>query len=386
MRYPGGSPLSLPRAVIALGFSLALGLLPALAVSPAGAQRPQGNQGLQGGQPVDNQGKDLFSGYSQLIQDAGAGWVRINFRLGSCFKNWTTKGCNGMTALQTYDQVVANAQSRNLKVLGLLSNESWIGGQEKWTALAAETTGGNGDNRYIREFGDKVARVVAGHFKGRVDHWEIWNEPNAFTTPRGWPGKVIGGSFMYPSNFAWLLKRSYDAIKGPRGANRSAVVISGGIFSYNHDKEEGDITEFNSGANYFTWTREQGDALAEWGGSCPLDGVGQHLYIDQGGAVSAQKLNDALKLLRQAYTPCKKPLQTYITEVGWGTGDGQVSPPVQAGNLRIAYETFRTIGFVARAYWFLIQDIPEAGLFYGLVSSEGAPKPSFDAYRRYATY
>ncbi len=73
------------------------------------AQATQFNQGLQDGWAIGDSGQitggQLLTDEFGFMQQAGAGWVRVNFRLGQCFTDWTTVGCNGMTALQTYDQV-----------------------------------------------------------------------------------------------------------------------------------------------------------------------------------------------------------------------------------------------------------------------------------------
>jgi hypothetical protein len=203
------------------------------------SQPSQGNQGLQSGWAVDNAGHydegELLYHHFAKMKAAGAGWVRINFRLGACFQDWVTPGCAtaaaDKTALGVYDQVVAEAAKQNLRIVGLLSNESWRGSQNDWTKAAIEThkEQGTGDNPYIRDFSVKAAATLADHYKGTIDHWEVWNEPNASTAPRGWAGKEVGGSFIYPSNFAWLLKRCYDEITKVNG---NAVVISGRPFSY----------------------------------------------------------------------------------------------------------------------------------------------------------
>ena len=77
-----------------------------------------GNQGLQGGWVISNDGSITFthSLQSQLpaIQEAGAGWVRIGFRLGDCYQDWINPGCNGTTALYQYDQVIQDAQTQKL--------------------------------------------------------------------------------------------------------------------------------------------------------------------------------------------------------------------------------------------------------------------------------
>jgi hypothetical protein len=57
----------------------------------------QGNQGLQGGWAIADSGHVNFvhSLVSEMpyMQQAGAGVLRINFRLGACFSDWTSTGC-----------------------------------------------------------------------------------------------------------------------------------------------------------------------------------------------------------------------------------------------------------------------------------------------------
>jgi len=347
-------------------------------------QTAPGNQGLQGGWAINDQGKITFdgslSGHLDTMRDAGAGHVRINFRLGGCFQDWTSRGCStadAPTARAVYDQIVTMATSApyNLRVTGLLSNESWRGGQNQWIQGSSEATGGNGDNRYIQDFSVVAASLIAKHFRGSVDTWEVWNEPNAFTTPRGWPGKVTGGSYMYPSNFAWLLKRSYDQIKS---VNPGATVISGGLFSYDAD----------SGAAYLRATYTQGLAPRGPGwqpGATPFDGIGQHIYVDQGGRTTSANVSRMLQEVRVAYTEREgnnTPKRTYVTEIGWRS-DGAVGPQGQADNLTTAYTTMAGTSYVARAFWFVAEDIPGQDP-YGLADATGAPKPAFRAYQTYA--
>jgi len=57
-----------------------------LAVNTSKAKAVLGNQGLQGGWVISNNGDVNFPHSLQnqlpLIQEAGAGWIRIGFRLG----------------------------------------------------------------------------------------------------------------------------------------------------------------------------------------------------------------------------------------------------------------------------------------------------------------
>ena len=166
---------TLVLSILLIVLLLTVGPGQALAVS-------QGNQGLQDGWAIDDAGNVLFTdAVAAKIAEAGAGWVRINFRLGG-FEDWTETETFDYSALDLYDEVVDNALNNNLKVLGLLSNESWHGDQSVWQANNAERDEGNGDNDYLRNFSLKAAVILAGHFAGRVDLWEVWNEPNAYTT------------------------------------------------------------------------------------------------------------------------------------------------------------------------------------------------------------
>lgn len=409
-----------------LGLAVLAGVL-----SPTVAEAAQGNQGLQGGWAISDSGQVGFAhGLSDelpVIQSAGAGWVRINFRLGQCYANWTSVGCDGRTALQAYDEVVGNVRQSNLTILGLLSNEAWHGNQPDWTAGNAENAGGTGDNAYIQTFATNAAGVLAQHYAGTITSWEVWNEPNAWTANPS-PGVYTGSSYIYPSNFAWLLQRSYQAIKQYQPGT-SSTVITGGLFGHDlgtlaaistvqgtsgQGVKRGDpgtagpstqsapsaaatprcgAAIATSGADYLCSTYQLGTSKVGWkSGAYPFEQIGQHLYVDQGGATSTQRITNFLQDVRNAYVAYEgsgTAKKTQVTEVGWSTAS--VTADVQQKNLRSAFRVFRTTTYVGRAYWFNVQDIPEAGQYYGLVDGtvpavQAVRKPSYTAYQATAVY
>ena len=388
-----------------MGTALALLCLLLPGIVPA-AGAAQANQGLQDGWAVGDQGQitggQLLSDELGYMQQAGAGWVRVNFRLGQCFTNWTSIGCNGLTALQTYDQVLANIQTKNLKVLGLLSSEAWPGQQTDWTANNAENAGGNGNNAYLQAFVQNAAGVLAGHYNGAngalITQWEIWNEPNAWTSNSS-PGVYTGGSFIYPSNFAQLLIQARSTIKNADGA---AMVVSGGLLgldsggshngAHNGYKSKGGgancPSTVQSGGDYLCSTYSMGWQYAGWlKGAGPFDATGQHLYINQGSTASSSYVGKYLNDVRKVYVnfggdPSSK--QTQVTEFGWTTAS--VSLTVQAQNLQTAYQTFKSTSYVGRGYWYRTQDLGVTNDDYGLVDTNGNRKPSFASYQQYATY
>jgi hypothetical protein len=362
--------------------------------SPLEAHAQEQHQGLQAGWAIDDQGNvnftSSFSLANRYMHEAEASWIRLNFRLGACFKDWVNPGCNGRTALETYDEVVDIAQTNGFQVLGLVGHEAWPGEQKDWNAANAEHTSGDGDNPYLQHFNDDAVTVLATHFGQKIHAWEIWNEPNAWTD-RDRQGRPFGGSFIYPSGFAWALTRAYESIKLTRP---DAIVVSGGLFG--HDLGDPAIlfardpcpTGVPSGADYLCATYEMGLKHSRWRpGAFPFDRIGQHIYIDGGGLTSEEKLRIYLDDVRDAYVSYEGPdtaKTTDITEFGWSTAG--MSQETQAENLLMAYDTFRQVGYVARAYWFHAQDVPEANLFYGLTDASGRKKKAFDVYLDAAAY
>ena len=383
-------------------------------------------RGLQDGWAIDNSCGVMFTPeVAAVIADAGAAWVRINFRLGAS-QSWTeTVTCNGVSALELYDAVVDNARAEGLQVLGLLSNESWPGTQADWQANSAERNpGSSGDNGYLVAFSKNAALVLALHFAGKVAAWEVWNEPNAYTSYSPATG-YTGSTHIYPSNFAWLLRHVYD--EASAAGVTGTLFVSGGVFGHDLpssltpsgggvERKRGDPQTpgysvpggskpalplsadpvvLQSGADYLRATYAQGIALAGWSqfqathGFYPLDGIGQHIYVDQGTTTSAAKIAGYLTAVRAVAIehPEVPPPPTWITEVGWTTAS--VSETVQARNLRTAFDTFAVTPYVDSAFWFQFRDIASAGMYYGLLTPFDPPwtrKPAWVAFHPYRVF
>src|SRR4051794_12668538 len=118
--------ISLARAfrVTIVAASLSLAGLSTATLTPQ-ASAAANNQGLNGGWVVGDTGAVSFPhslpSQMPIMREAGAGWVRMNFRLGNCYRDWTTpidqagvndpnRNCDpllmGHTALQAYDSAV----------------------------------------------------------------------------------------------------------------------------------------------------------------------------------------------------------------------------------------------------------------------------------------
>src|SRR5260370_11753712 len=205
--------------------------------------------GIQGGYYLNEQG-DTNTAQLMLMKDAGATHVRIGFRLGAHYQDWTTPGSDGINALNKYDFIMDVAEGLGLTVLGNINNESWPGQQLDWE----QNSLGDGNNNYMTALAVN-AELLMNHFQGRIWTWEIWNEPDAWTIS---PGR--GGSFIYPSNFVALL-RNIRTIT-PHGI----TLVSGGLFV-------NDLGSTVYSAEYMD------QVFSILGDERPFDMVGIHIYI-----------------------------------------------------------------------------------------------------------
>src|SRR3954462_12834394 len=85
--------------------------------------RASGPHGTQGGWAINDSGNILLTdAVADRMAQSGAGWVRLNFRLGPYASDTST-------FYSKYDTIVNRLRSRGLQIVGLMSNESWRGSQ-----------------------------------------------------------------------------------------------------------------------------------------------------------------------------------------------------------------------------------------------------------------
>ncbi len=324
------------------------------------------------------------------VQATGATLVRIDFSLPAGLTSWTP------SLLNAYGQAITLFQQAGIGVLGLVSfGATGDTNQADWQANNTENMGGNGDNPLLHTTYTSALRTLVQAFNGppyNVKLWELWNEPNVYLSCSG--PICTGGSYIYPSNFAALLADSYLAIKGGPSPIADVTLISGGLFGHSIG---GAYSATNAGADYLAATYCLGTgvgsctappalwtAVKQQTGRYPLDAVGQHLYVDQGGYSTPATLHAYLDWLRGAYTAAEgagTPKRTVVTEGGWATGPGGLTTNQQALNVDALYWAAQDAGYVAAVTWFQWQDNPGANLFYGLYDASGAAKPSLARYQ-----
>jgi len=138
-----------------------------------------------------------------MIRDAGFTWVKQNF----AWRDIEGAG-KGQFDWSIPDRILDQVEEFDLHIVVRLDHQpQWAGG--------GFPLNGPPDNR--QDFAD-FCTALATRYKGRIDAYEIWNEPNL---AREW-----GGRTPNPDEYVALLKVAYEAIKQ---ADPGAIVITAGL-------------------------------------------------------------------------------------------------------------------------------------------------------------
>jgi hypothetical protein len=360
--------------------------------------RAAGPWGADNGWTVDHSSGSILltSTVANQMAKGQTGWIRIEMYLVNGHSTWDS------TVLGYYDSAVNNARNAGIQVLMLIDGGSWPGGQSAWCSNNWElNTNFNGDNPYVGAFATNAVVPIVQHFHDRVKFFEIWNEPNSWTAK---PTNVVcscnngigtnysGGSFIYPSNYGWLLARSWEAAHITHALN-DVTLFFGGVFGHDPadyssagaqyvDDTYSTGTNRSKGASFY-YTKTNDDM------AFPLDGIGQHLYIYQGGTVNTNTFRQYEDWVHQActkYEGTSTAKKTFITEFGWqttnsvNTTDG-VGQAVQETNLIYSFSTIQATPYVQMAIWFQWSDNVAGKMYYGVTNSSTGPKLSYPDYQ-----
>lgn len=242
--------------------------------------------------------------------------------------------------IESIKQIVDEAISRDIQVIGTLPQWGPLEGEWMSVMDIEEYTG------YVRD--------TTELFKGRVDVWEIGNEPNI---PPFWEGEPNVAEYVK------YLKAAYTAIKE---VNPEAVVISGGI----------------APENPVGWL----EGMYENGAKGYFDSFGYHPYTQPGPPTNENFT--VMRRLHEIMVENGDAGEIHATEVGWPTdGPDSVSEADQANYIRQVFEAaltpeyrFLTVACIYRLE--LGGEDSGFGLFRDKNNSE--PKPAFKVLQEMA--
>lgn len=284
--------------------------VPPLAVSaappdelPATPATTTGPWGVCGGTGVEDH---------PLWRAAGIRWARAGF-------GWAAgEPEQGEYDFERFDATVESAQRNGIGLIGLVM------GTPSWASTDGRTIS---PPRDYEAFG-RYVEALTRRYRGRVDVWEIWNEPDI--------SQFFTGT---TEEYATLLRTAYRAA---RRGNPDCLVMSAGLDG--------------PGERFLV-------ELAELGALEHCDIIGFHPY---GGnpRIAEDRMRDVWRVLN--FYEVRRPV--WITEVGWQSGGWRSGPGVvdsertKARYLRGAYE--RLSRYAEVICWYRGR---EPGDMYGLV-------------------
>jgi hypothetical protein len=152
----------------------------------------------------------------QMIQAAGFGWIRQQFRwddLEISQRGDFTDKRNGQTisAWDKYDNIVDLAQKYQVQIIARLNSPP------AWSQSPDNQMPGYAPPANFDDFANYAA-AVATRYKSKIRFYQVWNEPNIIPE---W-----GKAAINPEAYADLLCRTYTALKK---VDPAIVVISGAL-------------------------------------------------------------------------------------------------------------------------------------------------------------
>ena len=294
------------------------------------------------------------------LQAAGVRWVRMD-------TSWAgiedvAKGARNSWYLRMVDFCVDQARIRGMHVLMTMwLTPGWANGN------AGERVPPTNPADYA-----DFMRWATAHFKGRVDAWEIWNEPD----PR--QSFWLGTTRQYVD----LLRAAYPAIKA--GDPQSLVVLGGP--SCNDDLWIRDIYSLGAKPYFDVLATHPYQGMADAPPEQPDDG---HAWWFTH--------TPAVRAVMQLYGDGNKPI--WFTEMGWSQHDDWsgianwqrgVTPEQQADYfIRAIKYTLTNYPYVKVMFWYKERAQPgstnvhEQG--YALLNDDFSPRPVYTRLKQYLT-
>ena len=236
------------------------------------------------------------------------------------------------------------------------------------------------------EFG-KWASVVAAHFRGRVDRYSIWNEPNWKT----WLGPLSRGPALYRS----LYSRGYTAVKK---ADRRAKVLIGETSPYGRPGLSTAPLAFLRAVTCVNKKYKRARNCTK----LKADGYAHHPYDfrhapafqypgeDNVTIGTLSRLTKALDKLSRAGVLRKNGggrMPLYLTEYGYfASGKRALSPRITSRYLQQAYSLALANGRVKSQLQYLLPTLPrgsDSAFNTGIVTQTGKRLPQYNALKRW---
>ncbi len=331
----------------------------------------------------------------QALADAGIAWVRMDF-------NWSLiEPQKGEFHFEVLDQAVDEARARGMNVFATLAYSP------KWAVADPACEDGTSNPcltkppANVQDWRDFVLATVR-HFKGRVRHWGMWNEPNLDAFFEGTLDDYVD-RVLVPGAQAVQWEDPGALVLGPE--------LAGVTDSSQWNGDNGScvlgVCTFNG------WEMDLAQVLDRAGSL--IDIITHHFYKKNATAlmeavldgeydsvIGLVKTHSSLKEIVEKYFPSK---EVWLTEYGWETpayggwtGGGSVSEANQAAYHAAFLDAREQVAAgtwggsdndpwpnLARVFLYDARDSVVDGHLYafGILRVDGTPKPAWEAIRAF---
>jgi hypothetical protein len=263
-----------------------------------------------------------------------------------------------------YDSIVDTAAFYGIKVQFTVAGPApaWANGKHR----AGLHAGAYKPN--ARLYGQFV-RAVATHFKGRVDRYSMWNEPN-------WPGWLAPYKSA-PRLYAGLFRAGYSAVKG---VDPNAQVLFGELAPQEHRGKSLAPLTFIRKATAHGHVKADGLAHHPYAfGVSPTSRKGGRNDVTMGTLRRLTRLLHVLAHKRKLRTPQGGSLPVYLTEYGYfAKGPRWLGNKRRSAYLRKGFQIALHTPSVREMTQYTLVAPPHGTAWdTSLVSSTGTPSSAF---------
>jgi len=328
------------------------------------------------GQPINPNTGQIQIDFN-LIYNSCTPCVRLNFILGPY------NSPDDPQWQQIYNQIVNTLLSAYIKIHALIGHEAVKNNEALFTCALSQENPQNQNivDQWINEYVYNFVSIV-DKFKNRIRVFESFNEPN------NWWSNVCGPTaIVHPKWFAYLIQQVYLNVKYFNNhwgdPTWQVTLISGPLLT--HDLDNGSTYLDNTywyGKNVWAW-----DWTHQQTGSYPLDGVGMHIYVQQGSTdpnlISSAMQNNINAIWNTiiSYEGWGTQKKIWVSEFGWQSS--AVGQNGQANNMTTGFNTLLNDNRIAISSWYTLKDWGET---WGIYDINNNPKQSYWTFRNIANY
>lgn len=320
----------------------------------------------------------------RMIKDAGFVWVRQEFPWEDLeidakgdYTDRRNPSSGAISAWDKYDNIVSLVERSDLRLIVRLS------APPRWAHAGYEQLGTRGPPARFEDFADFV-EAVATRYKGRITHWQVWNEPNIFPE---W-----GNQNVNPEDYARLLCMARDRLKRVDPAN----VVIGAALASNVEQGGANLSDliflnrmYLAGAGAcFDVMSAQGYGLFSGPGDRRLNW--RHTNVAR---------HTLLRDVMVRYGDARKPI--WLAEMNWNAVPDRPAEIADAGRFGMATEDEQAryaVGAYERAarewpwvgpisIWFFKRasdaEKNQSWYYFRMVEPDFTPMPIYDSMRRH---